>query len=88
MKCVSGPWQPLLGAKGWDCMDIVASGGLADPAPGASCLLRWLWAGEFLRRGARNGSCFYQYIETIRLKLPGSVIKRIPQGKAAINPIL
>lgn len=31
--CV-GPWQPLLGDKGWECMDMVAAGALADPAPG------------------------------------------------------
>lgn len=32
--CVCWAWQPLLGAKGSHCMDLVAPGTSADPAPG------------------------------------------------------
>lgn len=49
-----GPWQPLPGAKGWDCTDAVASGALAEPAPGLAL------GREIPYEGARSASCFYQ----------------------------
>lgn len=68
MKRVLGPWQPLLGAKGWDCTGIVASRTLAHPAPGVA-----VGRGISYEGVQKSGSCFYQCTETIGLKLPGSL---------------
>lgn len=74
--CMSGPWRPRLGDKGWDCTDLGAAGALADLLP------VWLWGEEFLRRDARSGSCFYQHAETIGPKLLGNLNQANSSGES------